>query len=536
MDETHIAVRINEGKLLQQLRYAFSNRYTIVTELMQNARRAGASYVVIEYNKKTETLTARDDGCGIDDFQKLFTFGESGWDEGTIADENAFGLGFTKSLYAAKHCTVSSKGHEISFATADALAQKAILVTMASPGNETIVKLAGVKLPELDRRMETLVIGFPIRVIYNSLELMRPYALDCLDTIECSIGRVKLRGYAGSADGEHASTATLVFLQGFVVLDDALCASTKNIVHLDSTLFQARLPDRDALIDATEQYSRIAAALKEFWRRHLMQQKTALSEELFTQRYFDAAERWRLLDLFDDVPVLPGCLFNIISDYPYQHGQGNPDYLTQLEGVVTREAIETGPLKLVELDDPHEANIAHWMFARARNWVVFDDPRLSKSHWIHSFVEQLDQAACEVDIDGETARADLEGDWIEPTIVICAAYTIRLNDEAVRLTSDAMYWNNEMLVIVPPGDSSGRAAQQVSNFIDDNDQWLDGAQDHDTDALEDLIRLLRATDPVRALNSMLRELHLERYPSLRGKCFTLKVSEDADCHEIEWVA
>ena len=62
------------------------------------------------------------------------------------------------------------------------------------------------------------------------------------------------------------------------------------------------------------------------------------------------------------------------------------------------------------------------------------------------------------------------------------------------------------------------------------------AQDHDTDALEDLIRLLRATDPVRALNSMLRELHLERYPSLRGKCFTLKVSEDADCHEIEWVA
>jgi hypothetical protein len=100
-EQTQVAVRINETNLLKNLRYAFSNRYTIVSELMQNARRAGASYVAVDYDAAAQTLMVRDDGCGIDDFQKLFTFGESGWDDTTVASETAFGLGFTKSLYTA---------------------------------------------------------------------------------------------------------------------------------------------------------------------------------------------------------------------------------------------------------------------------------------------------------------------------------------------------------------------------------------------------------------------------------------------------
>ena len=112
-----VSVQINVRNLLSSFRFAFSNRYTIVTELMQNARRAGASYVGIDYDNQSQTLVVRDDGCGIDDFQKLLTFAESGWDQTTIADENAFGLGFTKCLYAAKRCTVFSKGKRMDFET-----------------------------------------------------------------------------------------------------------------------------------------------------------------------------------------------------------------------------------------------------------------------------------------------------------------------------------------------------------------------------------------------------------------------------------
>ncbi|MCK7500618.1 MAG: hypothetical protein MZW92_68145 [Comamonadaceae bacterium] len=43
-------MRINEERLLENLRYAFTNRSTVLTELMQNARRAKASFVAIDYD------------------------------------------------------------------------------------------------------------------------------------------------------------------------------------------------------------------------------------------------------------------------------------------------------------------------------------------------------------------------------------------------------------------------------------------------------------------------------------------------------
>jgi hypothetical protein len=59
-----IQIRSNETNMLKNLRYAFTNRYTVVSELMQNARRARASYVAINYDPRAERLVVRDDGCG----------------------------------------------------------------------------------------------------------------------------------------------------------------------------------------------------------------------------------------------------------------------------------------------------------------------------------------------------------------------------------------------------------------------------------------------------------------------------------------
>ncbi len=531
-EPTQVAVRINEGNLLKNLRYAFSNRYTIVSELLQNARRAGASYVVVEYDAASETLMVRDDGGGIDDFQKLFTFGESGWDDTTVANETAFGLGFTKSLYAAKTCTVLSKGRAISFDTADALAQAPITVKTVATSQETTVILGGVELPDLDQRISNLVCGFPIRVIYNGVEQPRPYAVDRLATIQAPIGRAFLRGYG---DDKKASASSVIFLQGFIVAGDVRYVEGENIVHLDSTQFYARLPDRDVLIDVKEQLDRIDKALRQLWRARLVQEKAALSAASFVERHFETAKTWGLLDLFDDVPALPGRLFSAISDYPYREGYGDADYLTRLDHVVTQQDIQNGKPNLVALDGPDDDTVVHWMFARARGWVVFDDPGLSERHWIKSFVRALDQAPCDVAIEGEGVRGELDGQWIWSPVVLCAAYVIRWNGEEVRITDAALYWPEQQLIVVPQGESSGRAARQVSDFIDGNDQWQENDQEHDENALADLIRLLRATDPIGALTSLLADLHLERYPTLRGKTFRLKVGQAADDRELALV-
>lgn len=163
-----IQVRINSEGALRNQRYAFTNRYTLISELLQNARRAGATLIELSHDEPGQTLRVRDNGHGIDDFQKLLTFHESGWDEPTQHQEKAFGIGFSKCLYAASRCIVTSNGREVDFDTESALAQVPIpvrtqqLVAGHEPG--TIIELHGVDLPQLAHHIGEMCRGFPVAV------------------------------------------------------------------------------------------------------------------------------------------------------------------------------------------------------------------------------------------------------------------------------------------------------------------------------------------------------------------------------------
>lgn len=62
-----------------------------IIELLQNARRAGATEVRI--NNKDGFVTVQDNGFGIENFQKLLDLGGSGWDEKMEAGEDPAGVG-----------------------------------------------------------------------------------------------------------------------------------------------------------------------------------------------------------------------------------------------------------------------------------------------------------------------------------------------------------------------------------------------------------------------------------------------------------
>ena len=165
-----IQVRINEEGALRNQRYAFTNRFTLVSELLQNARRAGAACIEIHYDAETQVLSVHDDGCGLEDFQKLLSFHESGWDAATAAEERPFGVGFSKCLYAATRCVVTSGDQRVDIDTEAALARALITVEQV-PASEAIngtrVDLYGVDLPELGTRVEELCLGFPVAVLFN---------------------------------------------------------------------------------------------------------------------------------------------------------------------------------------------------------------------------------------------------------------------------------------------------------------------------------------------------------------------------------
>jgi hypothetical protein len=516
-----IQVRINEEGALRNQRHAFSNRYTLVSELLQNARRAGATCIEIEHDAATQVLTVHDDGCGLDDFQKLLSFNESGWDAATRAEESPFGVGFSKCLYAATRCIVASGRQRVDIDTAAALAKALIEVEalpVAQAVNGTRIELQGVDLPDLADRIEDLCLGFAVPVLFNGQRLTRRCALSELDTQATPIGAVHL---TGALNGRY-SHDTLVFLQGFCVLKPTYCPGEHvNVVHLDPRQFMARLPDRDRLIDEDVQRRRIDAVVKACWRRTLEIAKGELPPERFVGTYYAAMRGWGQLDLLNDLDVLPAGLCDAIVGYPVQADHGLREYLQPVVKPPTRSDIESGAVRLVALDWVGDDNGARWMLARSRGDLVFDWIGLHHDHWAQRHVRFLEDEPVQVEAVSEQVRTRLEGRWVWPDVILCEAVRIRVGQDEATIADAGVC--HEGTLYIPAGETTGTPVLQLSSFTDGNEQFLEADQDADREALADLIFRLRAVDPVQALDSLLHDLRLGKYPVLHGRSFRLTV-------------
>jgi hypothetical protein len=526
-----VRVQINEQGALRNQRYAFSDRYTLVSELMQNARRAGASHVQIDYAPETRRLTVTDDGCGIADFQKLLSFNDSGWDADTRFEERPFGIGFSKCLYSATRCVVRSLGQQVDFQTETALKQSWIDVVPVETASGAQITLHDVDLPLLQLRIQELAKGFAIPVVFDGKEVPRPHAPGELQYVETEIGQVWL---AGVDDGDSTHD-TMVYLQGFCVLKPSYCPTDgpANIVHLDSKRFMARLPDRDQLIDEEDQKATVSQTMKRLWGEVLMEKKRTLNAVDFVETFFRTMQSWGHLDLLNDVPVLPRHLCFRIVGYPFQEGMADRDYLEYVEGHITREAVEQASEALVDLNDTSERNLAYWMYARAHGFVVFANS-LPEGHWVNGHVRCLEDEAILVEILGEQCRAEFVGRWVRPTVVMCDAYVITMGGARVEIDDAALYYRS--LAIIPRNEASGAVCGQISSYTDEHDQHFGDDHEADVDALRELIRRLRAVDPESTLQSLLADLNLENYPLLRGKTFTVRVGTKPEEHGTELVS
>ena len=80
----------------------------IINEMLQNARRAGAQRVDINWNPDDSVITLADDGSGISDPQAILSFGGSNWNRESVDRERPAGMGFY-SLARRPHVRVVSK-------------------------------------------------------------------------------------------------------------------------------------------------------------------------------------------------------------------------------------------------------------------------------------------------------------------------------------------------------------------------------------------------------------------------------------------
>ena len=110
-----IRARIHDSAIRRVTRIYASTLSDVMTEALQNSRRADATRVRIAVATLADpssveprfTVTIADDGAGIADPAVLLSFGENGWSDDLVRREDAAGFGFAS--LSRRGCTVSSR-------------------------------------------------------------------------------------------------------------------------------------------------------------------------------------------------------------------------------------------------------------------------------------------------------------------------------------------------------------------------------------------------------------------------------------------
>lgn len=518
-----VTMKVNQANLVKSLRFSFTQKTTVLSELMQNARRAQATQVSFNFCAETQMLQVIDDGCGIESIETLLTVAESGWDAELIERECCFGIGFLSALFACRHLNVISKSGSIDVDTGAVLAFKPVTITPVTGWDGlTVLTLHGVDLYEdkITLALRRLARGFPIPVIFNGDTMERAAAVDSgLDFVATEIGAVYLHGLQEPMGAQYEFD---VFLQGLPIYSSHNYSSERHIIHLDSARFHARLPDRDKLVNEADVVNEVKAMLAVEIEKRLRRLKAEQTPEKFV-RYYDMMRHWHVLSLLNDVPVVPVQALCEIRDYPVCDTEIFDDFERQVVKAMTRAEIEARGVVSID-DDVRTDGAARYLFAREKDYLVYND-KLDRGHWLLPLVQDLNAEELTIECMNETHEVQFQGAWCWIPVRFCDAYRIKLGGAVVEITEDAVYQGQDHgeLVIVPTGDGSAQVLTQVSSYRNEWDEHQQSTYEADCEAFIAFVVANTSSDPAQALKRLLPAFC--GCPSLYGKSFALALDE-----------
>ena len=532
--QKELQLKVNEKNLLANLRHAFTDRMTVASELMQNARRAGASRVEIAFDEAAQTLTVSDDGCGIADLQNLLTVAESGWDQATKDRENPYGLGFLSGMYACDFVHVASRGTLTVLDTKKLLAGEAG-ASESSPvmTDKTIISLVGFAgtVAEVQGRVEKFACGYALPVFFNDQEIERPDALDNGLFVETEVGMMSVygihRGEAGSCGDSMYG-----YLQGHRVLSDRHYRATdRTVIHFDPTKFHGRMPDRNCLVDAEAAQKQVKEVHTRLWREHLRERFAAMSPEDFVRTYLNATRKFTP-ELLNELDFIPTEFLAQAEDYPIISDQASFSPHNK-PFPVRREDLESGRVTLyAEPEDLYEEGNSSrdWMFLYAKKALVLQKS-LPEGHWAIPHLIDLTDDGVGLELIEPGKVGTFSGRYIcQADVQLCAAYKL-ISPQAgeVVIEDDAIY-DPERGFVVPAGECYGEAVRQVSSYIDENDCFDDECCDQDKDEMTNLLCRLRTDSPEAFFAEVLKKINLKWVTGadqqLFGKAFRVEVSPE----------
>lgn len=523
MNSTDITLSVNTTRLVQALKFSFTERYTVISELMQNARRAQASAVTFCFDADYSTLTVSDDGIGIDSLSTLLTLAESGWEADVMANEHPFGIGFLSALYACQRIEVVSNSGQFAASTDDIINFRPITILPVEhwDGN-TVITLQGVDFTHdgIEDKLSQCAQGFPIPVVWNGLALSRPDALDGGKTFVLSdLGWLYL---AGLEDTASTCVDFTVFLQGLPIYRSyaSMFLRQYHVVHLDSQQFAARLPDRDKLINEAEAVTSIKATLRKALARHFLALKTQVDPAQFVSHY-PMLNAWSLLALLNDVPVVPPNLLKTVASAPHCSEWVYGEFLSSNPLPLTLAELDLQGVVSLDEDITEQGAAGHVWALVKRYWLYVGG--LDSLHWLLTRVKPLCQPS--VQVIAETATVLFQGEWLWVNVCFCTAYQLSIAEDTVIIENQALYLGQAQgnTLIMPRLADPEQALCQVSDYQDEYDCFQQSLYEVDQTAFSAFCVANSSDDPVSGMRQLLPSVL--PCPLLYGKCFKIDVDE-----------
>lgn len=532
---------VNQQNALKLLADAFSNRSTFITELLQNARRAAATLIDISTTDNGRTLTITDNGCGVSDFSKLMTLCDSGWGEDVQESDAPYGVGFLSAIMSSVDFSVASKGQTLSAVTADLLNGHAATLSVdnCAPEVGTTIVLS-LKKPLEYRVLQNAALAFPVDIQFNGTMLARPLALDKAP-YKMELPGIGTLVWTGECNARHIGNPGCA-LQGLPIRLDSEWGPVGNSysytawgLHLDSSVFRGRMPDRESVIG--DDFAWVKEPVKQAQRQLLRERFLAAGGAPHFDLYVMAA-RENMQDLIDSVTEVPEGVFRELDDNITSIPEcDNNNDCSKVWEVVSKSDIDS--IKLSHYPDSDDTDYVAIARVLADNNVWKRAEALPA--WLKDrYVEYDEVKATPVCRDPESGEwVDVPAETLTPkynvaacyrygmTVQQCDAVRVDLVDSEGNVIFSSVETHFDPLVdgvlyltrFSTTVDTSAFMQDLDGYYDSDNEQWDYDSIDKAVDEFNMQFSLLLGADPVCLLEDALDNLRSHR--ELSGKSYTV---------------
>lgn len=389
---------INTQKTIQNFSSVMTDSSKVISELIQNSRRAGATEIHIHYDQTLNAFQIKDNGSGIDNFENLITLSESGWNKDTQENDNPFGMGFFSTLFAADAVVVESNGQILTIDTKKALNFEDIPAPLPS-SNEmeqgTSITLHGFNTDSginVSSKVFDLALFSSIDIYYNgklqSSSLSFRHFHKNNRVVETPFGQLVI---------EHPFSTKLTLVCQDLLIDEH--KKNSNVLYLNNTI-EMRMPDRDTILNADKFNKESYAWLKTFWANELLQIRIDMNDDVaFVDNHFENVMKF-CKNILNDIDYLPKKAFRNTTQFTHRD-DWRADFLNK---GFSKEELQDVLVHKISNFSRESCIISNHFFYYADAIELHED--LPENHWAYEGIFEIEQCTND-DFEISTASGEI---------------------------------------------------------------------------------------------------------------------------------